>query len=176
MHREKKARRARKRRFTPKYLSQKEKEPIESIIGSLCKALFLEVQLILSFLLCCEACAAINRLTLGRLEGNLALCTALNANGSKHLSCTLLRILLSGAALLASGGLVLESLGCVEFLLTCGEHEVIATVSALQSFVLEHVFFSSLKIGYYFALGRIPTDAFVIDQRSPLSYSGIMTN
>ena len=94
---------------------------------------------VLSCSLCCEALAAINGLTFGGLEGHLALLAALYADCIEHLSCTLLRILLSGTALLASGGLVLKTSRCVELLLTCGEHELIATISALQCLVLVHV-------------------------------------
>lgn len=89
--------------------------------------------------LCCEAFAAVNSLTLGGLEGHLALLAALYADCIKHFSSTSLRILSCGAALFASLGLVLKSLGCVEFLLTCCEHELIATIFALQCLVLVHV-------------------------------------
>ena len=59
----------------------------------------LKVALFLGCFSCCEALAAVNSLTLGGLEGNLAVLTALYANCCKHLSCTLLRILSCGAAL-----------------------------------------------------------------------------
>ena len=121
--------------------------------------------------LCCEALAAEYCLTFGGLEGHLALLAALYADCIEHLSCTLLRILLSGTALLASGGLVLKASGCIELLLTCGEHELIATISALQCLVLVHCVLFSLDRFVKFALRRIPTDAFV-NQRSPLSYLG----
>ena len=130
-------------------------------------------ELVLSFSLRCEACAAVNRLSFGGLEGHLALTTAFYANSREHFSCTLLRILSRCTAVLASGRLILKALGCIEFLLTGSEHEIVATIFALQCLVLEHVCFSTLKIGIIlFALRRIPTDAFV-NQRSPLSYLGI---
>ena len=96
------------------------------------------------FSLCCKALAAVNRLSLGRLEGHLTLFAALYANCGEHFSRTLLRILLCGAALLTSGGLVLKASRCIELLLTCCEHELVAAVSALQCLVLIHGF-SSLK-------------------------------
>ena len=99
------------------------------------------VILLLGSSLCCEALAAVNRLTFGGLEGNLAILTALYTNSSEHLSRALLCILSCGTAVLASGGLVLKASGCIEFLLTCGEHEIIATFFALQCLVLVHVFF-----------------------------------
>ena len=70
----------------------------------------------------------------------LAITTALYANSREHFSCTLLRVLLCDTAFLTSGGLVLESSGCIEFLLTCGEHEIVATIFALQCLVLVHGF------------------------------------
>ncbi len=92
----------------------------------------------LALLLCCEASAAVNGLTLGGLEGHLALRTALSTNGSEHFSLASLCILLCSTALFASGRLILKALGCIELLLTCGEHELIATISTLQSLVLVH--------------------------------------
>ena len=91
--------------------------------------------------LCCEALAAVNRFAFGRLEGHLAFLTALRANSCEHFSRTSLRVLLCGTAVLTSGGLVFESSGCVEFLLTGGEHEIVATIFALQCLVLVHGFF-----------------------------------
>ncbi len=95
------------------------------------------------FSFCREACTAINRLALGGLEGNLALATALNANSGEHFSCTLLSVLSCGTAVLASGRLILKALRCVELLLACGEHEISATVLALQRLVLEHFLYLS---------------------------------
>ena len=93
---------------------------------------------------CCEALAAIYGLTLGGFEGHLALLAALYADCIEHLSCTLLRIFLCGAALLASGGLILKASLCVEFLLACCENEFVTTVSALQCLVLVHLLCSPL--------------------------------
>ena len=78
-----------------------------------------------------EALAAENVFTFSGLKGHLTLSTAILANCAEHLSCTLLCILLCGTALLASGGLVLESSLSVELLLTCGEHEIVSAISAL---------------------------------------------
>jgi len=94
----------------------------------------------LAFLLCCEANAAVNRLALGGLEGNLALATALCANSGEHLSLASLCVLSCSTALLASLRLVLEASLCIELLLTCGEHEIVATFFTLQCLVLVHFF------------------------------------
>ena len=87
-----------------------------------------------------KAFAAVNSLAFGRFEGHLALLAALSADGRKHFSRTLLPILSCSTALFASLGLVFKAFGCVEFLLTGGEHEILATIFALQCLVLEHTF------------------------------------
>ena len=124
-----------KKKFVEK-LPNKKKEP--AVADSFFQ---LKVLLLLGCSLCCEALAAVNRLTLGGLEGHLAILTALYANSCEHFSRTLLRVLSRDTAILTSGGLVLEASRCIEFLLTCGEHEIIATFSALQCLVLVHGFF-----------------------------------
>ena len=85
-----------------------------------------------------EALTAEDIFSFRGLEGHLTLSAAILAYCGEHLSCTLLCIFLCGTALLASRGLVLESSLRVELLLTCGEHEIIAAISALQSLVLVH--------------------------------------
>ena len=104
------------------------------------RADFLSLKVILRVLVCGEALAAVNSLTFGGLEGHLAFLATVCANCREHFSCALSCVLSCGTAVLASLGLVLESLGCIEFLLTCGEHEIIATIFALQCLVLVHGF------------------------------------
>ena len=86
----------------------------------------------------CIALAAVYRLAIGRIEGNLALLTAISANGVEHLSATAGSVLSDVAAGLASLGLVLEALLCIELLLTRGEHEVTAAILTFQRLVLKH--------------------------------------
>ena len=105
----------------------------------------------------CEALAAVYSLALGRIEGNLAFLTAVSTDGGEHLARTLRTVLASITACLATLGLVLEALLSVEFLLTGGEHEIVAAILALQCLVLIHVFYLTW---YFFAPRRIPTDAF----------------
>ena len=94
----------------------------------------------------CIALAAVYRLAIGRIEGNLALLTAISANGVEHLSATAGSVLSDVAAGLASLGLVLEALLCVELLLACGEDKISSAFLALQSLVLVHgVSFLALK-------------------------------
>ena len=88
----------------------------------------------------CKAFAAVNSLAFGRIEGHFAFFAAFSANSVEHFSCSLDCVLASIAAGLASLGFVLEALFCVEFLFTCSEHEILATILALQCFVLIHVF------------------------------------
>lgn len=94
-----------------------------------------------------EALAAVHSFAFGGLEGHLAFLTAISTNSAEHFSRASLCILSCVAAFFASLGFVFESLCCVEFLLTCGEHEIIATVFALQCLVLVHVFFLPHLIG-----------------------------
>lgn len=100
----------------------------------------LRAKLLLCCFFCSKALAAVNSLTFGGLEGNLAFLTALYANSREHLSCALLCVLFCGTAVLTSCRLVLKAVRCIEFLLTCCEHEIIATFFALQCLVLVHVF------------------------------------
>ena len=90
---------------------------------------------------CCEALAAINRAIFARNKRNLSGLTAVSANGIVHLTrCTSGRPagFASSAAGFAAGRFVLETLFCVEFLLTGGEHELSATVFANQRLVFVH--------------------------------------
>ena len=104
------------------------------------RADFLSLKVILRVLSCCEALAAVNSLTFGGLEGHLAFLATVCANCGEHFSRSLGCVLSCGTAILASLGLVLESLGCIEFLLTGGEHEIVSAIFALQCLVLVHGF------------------------------------
>ena len=64
------------------------------------------------------------------LEGNLCFATATCAGSGKELTGTASVVLASITAGLAALGLVLEATLCVEFLLTCGENELIAALFA----------------------------------------------
>lgn len=77
-----------------------------------------------------EALAAIDRTVGLGLKGNLCLAAASCANCGEELTGTTSCILASVAACLAALGLVLETALCVEFLLTCGEHELLTTLFA----------------------------------------------
>ena len=85
------------------------------------------------------ACAAVYRSVVGRLEGNLRNTTATCTSSLVHLALGLTACLSLVTAALASLGLVLEALLCIELLLTCGEHELAAAVLAFQSLVFVHV-------------------------------------
>ena len=78
-----------------------------------------------------EALTAINRAVLTRLERNLAGFAAGCTNCIKHLAGSLVGLLAGVTALLAALGFILESAGCVEFLLTGGENEFLTTFFAL---------------------------------------------
>ena len=108
----------------------------------------------------CVALAAVYRLAIGRIEGNLALLTAISANSVKHLSATTSRVLSDVAACLASLGLVLEALLCIELLLTGSEHEVVAAILAFQRFVLKH-----FPLPFWIKKINLPPDGF---QPTPL--------
>lgn len=78
----------------------------------------------------CKALTAVNG-TIGLgLKGNLCLAAASCANCGEELTGTTSCILASVAACLAALGLVLETALCVEFLLACGEHELLTTLFA----------------------------------------------
>ena len=77
-----------------------------------------------------EALAAVNG-TIGLgLKGNLCLTAACCANCGKELTGTACCVLASVTASLAALGLILEAALCIEFLLTCGEHELLTTFFA----------------------------------------------
>ena len=86
----------------------------------------------------CEALAAVYRSVAGGLERNLSFLAASSANGGEHLTLSLACALACVTACLASLGLVLEALLCVEFLLACGEYELVAALFARQCLVLKH--------------------------------------
>ena len=82
------------------------------------------------------------------LERNLGGLSAFRANSVVHLtrsagSAACLACLTAG---LAAGGLVLESLFGIEFLFTCSENELSATVFAYQRFVFVHDQVTPIKI------------------------------
>ena len=136
--------------------------------GSLHTAFLFWLKANLCVLVRCEALAAVNGLTFGGLEGHLAFLTASRTYCREHFSCALNSILSCSTAVLASLGLVLESLGCIEFLLTCGEHEIIATIFALQCLVLVHGF-SLPHLKWYKNLPVTDSNRRLCKQRSPLS-------
>ena len=107
-----------------------------------------------------KALAAVNSLALGRIERHLALLAAISADCIEHLSCTLHAVLASIAAGLASLGLVLEALLCIELLLTGSEHEVVAAILAFQRFVLKH-----FPLPFWIKKINLPPDGF---QPTPL--------
>ena len=131
--------------------------------------IFLLLKANLRVLVCGEALAAVNGLTFGGLEGHLAFLATVCANCREHFSCALSCVLSCGTAVLASLGLVLESLGCIEFLLTCGEHEIIATIFALQCLVLVHGFSLPHLKWYKNILPVTDSNRRLCKQRSPLS-------
>ena len=77
-----------------------------------------------------EALAAENGTVGLGLEGNLCLTAATSAGSGEELTGATGSVLTSVAASLAALGLVLEAALCVEFLLTGGEHELVATLFA----------------------------------------------
>jgi len=86
-----------------------------------------------------EAVAAVDRTLILRLEGDLSLLAALRADDLVHLALlaavTIAATLV--AAVAATGRLVLKTLLGVEFLLTGGEDELLATFLAYQRLVFE---------------------------------------
>ena len=64
------------------------------------------------------------------LEGNLCLAAATGASSGEELTGTASIVLTGIPAGLAALGLVLEATLCVEFLLTCGENELVAALFA----------------------------------------------
>ena len=62
------------------------------------------------------------------LEGNLCLAAATCAGSGEELTGTASVVLTGITAGLAALGLVLEATLCVEFLLTCGENELVAAL------------------------------------------------
>ena len=99
----------------------------------------------------CKACAAQNGSVAGGLEGNLCLASALSAGYGEVLSLGLSGVLSLGTALLASLGLVLETLLCVELLLTRGEYELLAAISALEGDIHVSNFLNAFYFYFIFA-------------------------
>ena len=77
-----------------------------------------------------EALAAVHRTVGLGLEGNLRLTAATSAGSSEELTGATGVVLAGITAGLAALGLVLEAALCVEFLLTGGENEFVATLFA----------------------------------------------
>jgi len=77
-----------------------------------------------------EALAAENGTVGLGLEGNLCLAAATCAGSSEELTGTTGSVLAGVTASLAALGLILEATLCVEFLLTSGENEFVATLFA----------------------------------------------
>ena len=91
-----------------------------------------------------EALAAIDRTVGLGLKGNLGLAAAGSANSGEVLAGTAGSVLASVTAGLAALGLILEALFRIEFLLTGGENEFLATFFTDQSFVFVHFDVTSL--------------------------------
>ena len=85
-----------------------------------------------------EAVAAVHRTVGLGLEGNLGLAAASSAGSGEILAGAAGSSLASVTASLAALGLVLEAALSVEFLLTGGEHELLATFLTYQSLVFVH--------------------------------------
>ena len=77
-----------------------------------------------------EAVAAVNRTIALGLKRNLGLATASSAGSGKELTGSAGSILAGSTASLALLGLVLETTGSVELLLTGGENELLAALVA----------------------------------------------
>ncbi len=116
------------------------------------------ITVLLSRTSCFEALAAVNGSVAGRLEHELCLAAALTAGSDEVLTLASLRVLFLVAASLAALRLVLEALFSIELLLTYGEYELLAAISALEGdifvsnflnafyfyFIFAHCFFTSL--------------------------------
>ena len=91
-----------------------------------------------------EAVAAVDGTIRLRLKGNTSFAAAGSAGRGEVLSGATGRGLAGITASLAALGLVLEASFCVEFLLTGGENEFLATFFTDQSFVFVHFDVTSL--------------------------------
>lgn len=78
----------------------------------------------------CKAIAAVNRAIFAGLERNFRLAAAGCTSSCEHLSLRSVLVFAGVAARFASLGLVFEASLCVEFLLTSGENEFVATFFA----------------------------------------------
>ena len=93
-----------------------------------------------------EAIAAVNRAIGLRLERNTRFAAAGSAGSGVILSRATGSVLAGIAACLAALRLVLEATLCVEFLLTGGENELLATFFADQRLVFVHFCYLSFAI------------------------------
>ena len=96
------------------------------------------------------AFAAVNRSVVGGLEGNTSFLAALVTSGGEEFLLGLASVLALIAACLASLGLVLEALFCIEFLFTGSENEIVSAVLALQCDVLIHVCYLALRYKIFY--------------------------
>jgi hypothetical protein len=87
------------------------------------------IQLVLGVHLGVAVAAVNGTIGLG-LEGHLGLAAAASAGSGEQLTGSTSVVLASDTACLAALGLVLETLSCVELLLTSGEHELVAAFLA----------------------------------------------
>jgi hypothetical protein len=102
-----------------------------------------------------EALAAVHGAVALGLEGHLGGAAAAIADHFVVLAlgaAGILAVAASGAALMATGGVVLEALVRKELLLRRAEHKFLATVTAYQSLVFEHGWIPST---FWFVLSRI---------------------
>ena len=109
------------------------------------------ITVLLSRASCFEALAAINRSVAGRLEHELCLATALTASSDEVLTLASFRILFLVAASLAALRLVLEALFSIELLLTYGEYELLAAISALEGDIFVSNFLNAFNFYFIFA-------------------------
>ena len=85
---------------------------------------------LLSGLHLCKAIAAVNRTIVSGLEGYASFLAAGSAGGCKELTGATGSVLAGVTAGLAALGLILETLLCIELLLTGGENEFITALFA----------------------------------------------
>ncbi len=122
----------------------------------------------------CIALAAVNRSVVAGLERNLSFLTASCTGSGEELSLGLSGVLSCVAASLASLGLILEALLCIEFLLAGSKDKFFAAVLTDDFFVLIHLKIPRLCRKINFALdGFQPTPLQVkIQSTLSLSYTG----
>ncbi len=103
------------------------------------------IKKLLLLLQCCKAVAAIYRSVIRGSKGDLCFLAAACADSSVHFSGSLGSFLLFVSASFASLGLVLESAGCVKFLLAGGENKFSTALFAYKSLVFVHKVLPRLK-------------------------------